>query len=57
MLRLRGFIFSESEFNFDISLNIMIFLPFSSALDLSDDEAIIIDNLIEFSHLLVDFDI
>ena len=53
---LRGFIFSESlEFNFDISLNIISsFLPFSSALDVSDDEAIIIDDLVEFSLLLID---
>ena len=54
---LRGFIFSESlEFNFDISLNIISsFLPFSSALDVSDDEAIAIEDLAEFSLLLIDW--
>ena len=43
------------EVEFDISLNIILsFLPFPSALDVSDDEAITIDDLVEFSLLLID---
>ena len=55
MLVYKVFIFLESlEFNLDISLNIISsFLPFSSALDVSDDETITIDGLTKFSHLLI----
>ena len=43
------------EFNFHISLNIISsFFPFSSALDFSVYEAITIDDLAEFSLLLID---
>ena len=55
MLVYKVFIYLESlEFNLDISLNIISsFLPFSSALDVSDDETITIDGLTKFSHLLI----
>ena len=45
----------DLQFNFHISLNIISsFFPFSSALDFSVYEAITIDDLTEFSLLLID---
>ena len=43
------------KFNFDIFVNILSgFFPFSLAVDVSADEAITTDDLVEFSLLLTD---
>ena len=51
----RFFLFGKFRIQLWYFTNIILsFLPFSSALDVSDDEAVIIDDLVEFSLLLID---
>ena len=51
----RFFVFGKYRIQLWYFTNIISsFLPFSSALDVSDDEAVIIDDLVEFSLLLID---